>query len=278
MKNFLKLLNFELNRFSKLYFLLLAVIFTIQLGSVLFQVFSYMTLVKAETKSGRMTPEQFLYEYYPFSLVDVIMTRGFLIPIVVGVVGLIFYVFFIWYRDWFARNTFIYRLLMLPTSRMNIFYAKLTTIMLTVLTTVALQLIFLAIYKQIVEWFVPVVYREDLTVTLVAATSHYLTTIIPSSVGMFIVAYGLGLAAVIVIFTAILFERSFQLLGIVYGLIYVAFTFGLFIMPFMIQFIIFDTLYLYADEMFYLMTAIVIGIIVISLFVSRYLLNKKVTV
>lgn len=278
MKNFIKLLNFEINRFSKLYFLMLAVIFIIQFGSVIFHVGTYMALVKAETQGGRMSPEQFLYEYYPFGLNDIIYTRGFLVPIAIGVVGLLFYMFFIWYRDWFARNTFVYRLLMLPTSRMNIFYAKLTTIMLTVLTTVALQLIFLSIYQKVIEWTIPVVYRVDVSVGLTVATSQYLTTIIPDNLNLFFIGYGLGLAIVVVIFTAILFERSFQLIGIIYGIIYVGMALITFITPFIIQLILFDTLYLYTDEMLYLLTAIVIGIVIVSLFVSRYLLNNKVTV
>ena len=34
------------------------------------------------------------------------------------------YVFFIWYRDWLGKYTFAYRLLMLPTTRINIYFAK----------------------------------------------------------------------------------------------------------------------------------------------------------
>lgn len=278
MKNYLKLLNFEINRFSKLYFLMLAIIFSVQLISVFYHIFSYLAFVKMETKGGRMTPEQFLAEHFPFGWSNVFYTRGFLIPILIGVVGLILYVFFIWYRDWMARNTFIYRLLMLPTSRMNIFYAKLSAIMLFVLTTVGIQLIFLVLYKKIIEWFIPVVYRDDLSITMAVVTSPYLNTIVPAHLSSFFVAYGLGLAAVIVVFTAILFERSFQLVGILYGLLYAVFSFVLFSLPLVVQLLMFETLYLYADEMFILMTAIVIGIIVVSLLTSRYLLNHKVSV
>ena len=37
---------------------------------------------------------------------------------------LIIYVFFIWYRDWLGKNTFIYRLLMLPTARIQCLFGK----------------------------------------------------------------------------------------------------------------------------------------------------------
>ena len=39
----------------------------------------------------------------------------FLGPIALCIAALIIYVFFIWYRDWLGKNTFAYRLLMLPT-------------------------------------------------------------------------------------------------------------------------------------------------------------------
>src|SRR5690625_85762 len=146
---------------------MLIVIFIIQLSTVLLSAFQYMNLVKDITKGGRVTPEQFLYDYWPFSLRDAVYTLGFLGPIAIGVAGLLFYMFFIWYRDWFARNTFIYRLLMLPTNRMNIYYAKLTTIMLTVLGAISMQLIYLSIYQQVVKWMVPVVYRMDIPTEII---------------------------------------------------------------------------------------------------------------
>ena len=53
------------------------------------------------------------------------------------IVALIFYCFIIWYRDWFGKNTFAYRLLMLPTSRLNLYIAKATTILLFILGLLA---------------------------------------------------------------------------------------------------------------------------------------------
>src|SRR5699024_2556313 len=228
MKNFIKLLNFEFNRFIKLYMSMLVIIFIVQLGSVLIQATSYMVLVKDVTKGGRVSPEQFLDEYWPFSIIDVIYSIGFLAPIALGVVGLLFYMFFIWYRDWFSRNTFIFRLLMLPTSRMNIYFAKLTTIMLTVLGMVAFQLIFISIYKQIIKWIVPVVYRVDIQTGMLVSVAEYVNIIIPDYLSGFFIAYGLGLTFVIVVFTAILFERSFKIIGAIIGIVYAGLAFGLF--------------------------------------------------
>lgn len=278
MKNFFKLLSFELNRFYKLYVIMLIVIFVVQLGAVLLSAIEYMTLVKDITKGGRVTPEQFLYEYWPYSLADSVYSLGFLAPIAIGIAGLLFYMFFIWYRDWFARNTFIYRLLMLPTNRMNIFYAKLTAIFLTVLGAISIQLIYLAIYQQVVKWIVPVVYRMDVPTEIIIRNVEHLNFIIPDSISVFFISYAIGLAFVIVIFTAILFERSYQLIGLIIGILYVAVSFLIFILPFVIQFFFFNTFYLYIDEMFYLQGVIVVAITAVSLWISHHLMNKKITV
>jgi len=277
-KNFIKLFNFEINRFMKLYVAMIIIVFIIQLSAVLMEAFNYMGLVIDVTKSGRMSPEKFLEEYWTFSLANATHSLVFLAPVVLSIVGLLFYMFFIWYRDWFARNTFIYRLLMLPTNRMNIYFAKLATIMVTVLGMVAIQLIFMEIYKQVIKWIVPLVYRADTPTGLIVEATEYLNVIIPSNVSTFFIAYGIGLTFVIVIFTAILFERSFRLLGSIVGLIYIGLAFGLFIAPSMVQFFFFESLYFYADEMFYIQTIIALVIIAVSLWVSHYLLTKKITV
>lgn len=277
MGSFMKLFAFEINRFIKLYIALLAVIFIIQLGTVLFKASSYMALVKEVTKSGRASPEQFLNEYWHFSLVDVIYARGFLIPIALGAVSVIIYLFFIWYRDWFARNTFIYRLLMLPVNRMTIYFAKLATIIVSVLGLISAQLVYLVIYKQIVKWIVPIVYRTDMKTSLLVASSD-LSVLIPTHFSLFLIIYGLGTLFIIVLFTGILFERSFKLVGLLLGIIYTSFAIGLFILPFVVQFIFFDTFYLYTDEMFYVQLVISFIIGGVSLWISYILINRKVTV
>lgn len=278
MKSYLKLLNFELNRFMKLYLLLMLFVGIVQTATVIFYSFTYMQLVKDASASSRMTPEKFIESYWKFSLAEVIYTNGFMIPIIIAVAGLVFYMFFIWYRDWFARNTFIFRLLMLPTDRMNIYFAKLTTIMLTVFGMLAFQIVMLLFYKQIVEWIVPLVYREDLSIGILISSSLYLNMFIPSSFSSFIVTYGLGFTAVVVVFTIILLERSYKWIGLIYGIIYASVALLIYALPVIIQFIVFNKIYLYLEELFWIEVAITILIVICSLVMSNYLLKKKVTV
>ena len=85
------------------------------------------------------------------------------IPIIFCIAMLMIYVFFIWYRDWFGKNTFIYRLLMLPTERITIYFSKLTAILFFVLGLVALQIVLMLIEIQIIN---SIVSADFLTYTL----------------------------------------------------------------------------------------------------------------
>jgi len=82
----------------------------------------------------------------------------------ISIAMLMIYVFFIWYRDWFGKNTFIYRLFMLPTERIAIYFAKLTTIMLLVLGLIALQILLILMEKQIVNKIIPIDLQSNFSI------------------------------------------------------------------------------------------------------------------
>lgn len=278
MKNFFKLLNFELNRFMKLFIILLVTIAVIQIIGTIILARSYMMQANKAVLQGGMSQHEFIDMYSTFSMMDVIYSLWFMGPIAIGVAALMFYVFFIWYRDWFARNTFIYRLLMLPTSRMNIFFSKATTIMLTVLALVAYQVVLLNIEKTIVKWLVPKVYRQDLGVVDLVAASKHLSIVLPQGLVEFLIAYGLGLGFIVVIFTVILFERSYRIKGLIFGLLYAVIAFVLFALPISLQLLLYGYIYLYPTEIFIVQIVMWIIIVGASLILSRYLLKNKVTV
>jgi len=278
MKNFFKLLNFELNRFIKLYSVLLIVVFLIQLSSTIIIALNYMRRANNAVFQGGMTQQGFIDMYSKFSMVDVVNSMFFVIPMAIGVAALLFYLFFIWYRDWFARNTFIYRLLMLPTSRMNIYLSKATAIMLTVLGIVAYQIVLLKFFSTVVKWIVPKVYRVDYSIGEVVNSFEYLSIIIPKGFTEFFISYSLGFAFVVIMFTVILFERSFRLKGIVFGVIYATAAGVILVLPLIIQYLIIGKEILYPGELFAVQIVMWMIIVFGSLFVSRYLLKNKVTV
>ena len=161
MRNYLKLVNFEFNRFFKLYLTLIVITIVSQLIGVFINTQDYLNVVNETIRYERLSVEAYVNNYGKISFQLVIESLWFYGPVFLCVVSLLIYVFFIWYRDWFGKNTFIYRLLMLPTARVNLYLAKGTAILLFVLGLVSLQLLLLIIEVRIFEWIVPDELRSD---------------------------------------------------------------------------------------------------------------------
>ncbi|MEG0443552.1 MAG: hypothetical protein RR548_02225 [Carnobacterium sp.] len=277
MKNYLKLLNFELNRFINLYLVLIGLTIVSQITGTIVRSKKFVSLANTAIHKDSIPLDQFFEYNQPMSLMNLVSSGWFLIPIALAAAALLFYSFFIWYRDWFGKNTFIYRLLMLPTARINLFFSKLSAIFLMVLGLVATQLILLPIENTLIKWLVPSELRIDLSIRDSIAFSEFLELILPSSFSQFLINYGLGVLFLTVAFTIILFERSFHFKGIFLGGLFGIAAVIFFFSPYFIEALLHHD-YLYPIEHFTL--SVVLGIILmgISIWISHYLLNKKVTV
>jgi hypothetical protein len=152
MSRYLKLVNFEFNRFLKLYLVLIGATILLQIVGVFASSQSYLNRANDLLYKELMPKETFIEQYGTLSFINITQTTWFMGPITLCIIALIIYVFFIWYRDWFGKNTFIYRLLMLPTNRLNIYLAKATTILLFILGLLAVQLLLFPIEGQILNW------------------------------------------------------------------------------------------------------------------------------
>lgn len=277
MKNYLKLVHFELNRFIKIYVTLISVTIISQFTGVFLQSRNHVAFVSRTLQEESLSIKQFYLNYSPFTMVNITNSSWFIIPIVFSVAALVFYSFFIWYRDWFGKNVFIYRLLMLPTNRITLFFSKLTSIFLMVLGLVASQLILLPVESALFNQLLPDYLRYNLSTRTIISSSEYLAFLFPDSFIQFLIHYGLGLLILIVLFTVILFERSFHLKGILYGGLFGAGTLFLMLSPFIIQAQL-NIYYLYPSEN--VVIELILGIFIAALctWVSHYLLNKKITV
>lgn len=277
MKNYLKLVHFELNRFIKIYIALIGITIISQFTGIFLQSRSHVAFVSQTLREESLSIKQFFINYSPFTMVNMANSGWFIIPIIFSVAALVFYSFFIWYRDWFGKNAFIYRLLMLPTIRINLFFSKLTVIFLMVLGLIATQLILLPIESTLFNQLLPDYLRYNLSTQTIISSSEYLTFLFPNSFIQFLIHYGLGLLILIVLFTIILFERSFHLKGIVYGGLFSVGMLILMLSPFIIQAKL-NAYYLYPIENFTI--ELILGIVIASLCISisHYLLNKKITV
>lgn len=277
MNRFGKLLNFELKRFMKIYFVLIGITIISQIVGVIAISKSYVKMANLEIYEQGISMAEFIDWNGMMSMVKVIGSIWFMGPIALSVAALIFYIFLIWYRDWFGKNTFIYRLLMIPTSRLNVFLAKATSIMMMVIGLVSIQLFLLPLESRLLKMIVPKDFRMDLDVAGIIEHSEYLSIIIPQSFIEFILYYGVGFMLMLILFTAILFERSYRVKGILMGAIYCCLAVVVFFLPILVNELIAIN-YLYPLELLFLEIAMGLIVIAGSIWLSGFLLKNKVTV
>ncbi|MEH7076013.1 hypothetical protein [Neobacillus drentensis] len=276
MSRFLKLVNFEFNRFWKLYMVLMGVTILSQLTGVIVVAQTYVNQANKAIYKELMPMREFIVQNGKLSFHNITQTLWFLGPIGICLVVLSIYVFFIWYRDWLGKNTFIYRLLMLPTARIHVYLAKAVTILLVILGLVALQLVLLPIENQLFIRLVPNDFRTNLSLFEIIE-DPYLAILFPHTFREFILYYLGGMAAVLVVFTAILFERSFRIKGVFWGILYSAASILICLAPILVN-EIFLGKYFYPMEVFFM--ELVTGLIVLSgaIWTGNILIKKKVRV
>ena len=274
MNDYLKLVNFELKRFSKLFLALVVIVIIAQIVGAFITSWSYMDRVKRMMAQNQLGESQYVLEYGAYNLREFIFSGYFVLSIMFAVSILVIYVFFIWYRDWLGKSSFIYRLLMLPTARRNIYFAKLTTILLFVLCLVGLQIALLEVVQQIVYGIIPDQLRANHSVVHLYSMD-ILSFLYPKSPLLFVLLYGLGATVVAVVFTAILFERSYHLKGIFLGIIYLVISIIVIAIPVIIQDI---TGYLYLNEIIGLTAVTTVLTLGVALYLADYLLKRKINV
>ena len=236
MNKYMKLVRFELNRFWNFYLILIGITVVLQLTGVILLSKKYIAQANQIMYENALSPAQFLEQYNPVNLYQQIIGSLWIVgPVMICVVTLVIYVFFIWYRDWLGKNTFIYRLLMLPTTRMNLYFSKITTIMLMVFGLVAVQIVLLMIGNQIIQSIVPADLRLDLSIWEFPRFD-WLSMLIPRTFTEWIIYYSIGFMAVCVVFTAVLFERSFRWKGIILAIIYAILSVLVFISPLIVDY------------------------------------------
>ena len=277
MKSYLKLLNFEMNRLAKFLFILIIVVFGIQIAGTVVISLGFTSEINDLMIRQGLTEEEVLNVFGKMTFQQIVISVFFFGTIFIAATSVLFYIFLIWYRDWVGKNTFAYRLLMLPTNRINVYLAKLSTILIMTLTFVALQIIFLKFEIQLFEWIVPEAFREDLTVSQALRQSIEMGLLYPYTFFEFLINYGTGITLVAVIFTFILFERSYRVKGIFIGIGYGVLSILVLFSPFYINDLLLNN-YFYTDElilMFIMADIIVLGS---AIFLGHYLLKNKIRI
>ncbi|MET3193478.1 hypothetical protein [Bacillus sp. OAE603] len=282
MNRFIKLVNFEMNRFIKLYIGLLVLTAISQFVSIFIAKSDYLNRAEqAKYASSSKALEEFISVNGTISFHHVTNNIFFVAPIAICVALMLLYIFMIWYRDYFGKNTFIYRLFMVPTSRMTIYYAKAITILIMILSLIAYQFILLPIEITIFENSVPSELLSKVSTLDLILNNMLFTTVLPSNFIQFLLSYGVGLVSIFAIFTVILLERSFRWKGIVLGILYAAFIVIVLISPILINELVLmpnNGFSLYPKEVFYIELGLIGLITAISIMLSKYLLQNKVSV
>jgi len=224
---------------------------------------------------NQLSMSQYTEEYGIFSFDQFVGSEWFMLPIFFSIAVLTIYVFFIWYRDWFGKNTFIYRLLMLPTERITIYFSKLMTIMLLVLGLVTLQILLFPIEIQIINSNIPTDLQSHFSIYDFDSL-EMLDWVYPNTLTEFFLIYGVGLTFVAVLFTAVLIERSYGLKGIFIAIVYGMLSFGVFIAPLLVNRLLNG--YFYTLEVFLMELVISIIVLVSAIWIANYLLKYKIRV
>lgn len=261
----------EVNRFRYILFGLLG--FT-----ALFQIITLIITLQQEL-SRRENPDFYNFNVsYPFARAIANSQFMFTIPILLCVAVIAIYIFVIWYRDFIGRSTFMYRLLMLPTARPHIYLAKATAIIIFTFSLLSFQLLLLIVENIIYKLIVPATMRVDSTLTEIIKANRAFTELFPANIEQFLTIYGLGLLAVIVIFTAILLERSYRGIGILYGISYIVICPLIVTVPLLFLGIDQSVTYFYPGELLAIGIALCIVVLSASILLSFRLLINKIRV
>lgn len=276
MNRYLKLVHFEVQRFRYVLFGLMALTLIIQSTALVWMTRSQI----ADLRDAKLHSLMAVAPEPRISFADMIMNtqRWFATPILISIVVLGIYVFWIWYRDWFGRDTFAYRLLTLPTARRNVYLAKITAILLFIFAMLSFQLLLLPIEKLLFNVTVPSGYREFSFLSEAISASRVFELLLPLDGSKFFIYYGLGIVAIFAVFTAILLERSYRWRGIVYALFYIAACLVAFVVPMLTLGLDRDDASLYPGEILAILTGIYIVILAVSIALGLRLISRKITV
>ncbi|WP_127533521.1 hypothetical protein [Paenibacillus kobensis] len=195
-----------------------------------------------------------------------------ILPIGLCIAFLLFYLFFVWYRDFIGKHSFMSRLLMVPASRHHIYFAKLFAPLLVIFALLAVQLLVLPVENRYYNSLLPDEMRVEYPLNYLISAIPFLRKLIPLSAEQFAFNYGMGIAAVIVLYTGVLLERSFRLLGLFGAIVYAVAAVYIATIPLGLG----DHWFFY--EKARLLAGIISVIGALSLWLSLYLLKRKITV
>lgn len=269
-----KLLQFEFNRLWKVLIGLILFNIVIQPLGVIWSTYRYFN----RDVSAGTTLEMPGTVARALAFNEVTQSGIVTLAILFTVFALIFYTFYTWYREWYGKSRFSYRLMMIPGNRMQVYFAKLLALYIGVLLLVALQIVLLAVGNWIFEW----VLSEDVIRPIHLFELYYWNDfgneIFLPVLQIMINRYVMGFMTLNIVFVGILLERSFGLAGFISGLAF-------YLISLIGSVAVISVIggqaykwYLFYDEALYMMYGIMVLYTLICIGISHYLINHRLRV
>ncbi len=239
---------------------------------VFFYQYRLHTFLAEELRSGG-TIETFAVDWGPISLYTIANNSPFYLgSFMLVFITIIGYSIFIWYRDWFGKHLFIYRLLLMPIHRMTIYAAKFSAIVVMLLTLFASQLAFVPLQTKLLSMHLPNQLIEASSFSLLYSTNWLYGPTVPMIVHTSITMTLLALL-LFTLFLIVLLERSFRVKGVFIAIAYIAV-----VGCTSIASIVLLDRFLYSSELFVI--ALILGFVfsALAIVLSFYLLVKKISV
>ena len=269
-----KLLQFEFNRLWKVLIGLILFNMVVQPLGVIWSTYRYFN----RDVSAGTTLEMPGTVARALAFNEVTQSGIVTLAILFTVFALIFYTFYTWYREWYGKSRFSYRLMMIPGNRMQVYFAKLLALYIGVLLLVALQIVLLAVGNWIFEW----VLSEDVIRPIHLFELYYWNAfgneIFLPVRQIMINRYVTGFMTLNIVFVGILLERSFGLAGFISGLAF-------YLISLIGSVAVISVIggqaykwYLFYDEALYMMYGIMVLYTLICIGISHYLINHRLRV
>lgn len=274
MNKLFTLYDIEFKRIYKLYAALICMLF---IGNLVGIVISIKNSVESISLNNNLPPNLNILKtnlgldfISDITIGDIYMYGSFVLA--VSVLICLFYAFIIWYRDYFSKCKTIYTLLTLPKQRFNVYLAKLMTVVIMIYGVIVSQILFWYIDLNIVKHIAKIGSPGFVNVfkNIMNAGSQ-INIVSPNIVEFFMLDIIGVILAVIVIFTAVLIERCTKKIGIILGAVYILLSvFGYIYIIVLSRSLMINLLFWHIIYYIFLLC--------ISLFISYYLINNKISV
>ncbi|CEQ17285.1 hypothetical protein [Paraclostridium sordellii] len=274
MNKILSLYNIEFKRIYKLYFALIGALFIGNLAGLAISIKNSVEKISTDNKlpmNLSILKSNIGYEFVnTFTVVDIYIYGT--IALGIAVIMCLLYALIIWYRDYYSRSKTIYTLLCLPQPRFNIYLSKLITIVVMIYGAIVSQFVFWYLNLTIVKNLAGI--QSPIFLNIFKNMMHNVETIniVSANIVEFLMVDIIGvILAIVVIFTSVLIERSIKKVGVMLGLLYIALAiFGYLYLVSLSRLLLINLLHVHIGYYVFLF--------IVSLFLSHYLMNKKISI